>query len=161
MLKKFVIGAVAAGTVAVGAVGTADAVSGNAAPVTTSPASAVVAANPATGSVPSTGTKRQHTFSCSNGPKVLQRIATVEAHISAGLPKLHAAEQRATQNGKTKRAAKIERLITRLESSKFQTRLQRVTQRIEQTCHISAPTGSTGTGSTGTGSTGTGSTASA
>ncbi|MDA8283786.1 MAG: hypothetical protein M0Z42_10980, partial [Actinomycetota bacterium] len=72
-----------------------------------------------------------------------------------------AAEQRATQNGKTKRAAKIERLITRLEGSKFQTRLQRVTQRIEQTCHISAPTGSTGTGSTGTGSTGTGSTASA
>ena len=148
MLKKIVVGAVAAGAVALGAVGAADAMTSNAVPAVTSPASAVVAANPSAGSVPSTGTKRQHTFSCSNGPKVLQRIATVEARISAGLPKLHAAEQRATQNGKTKRAARIERLINRLESPTFQARLQRVSQRIEQACHISPPTGSTGTGST-------------
>ena len=147
MLKKLVVGAIAAGTVAAGAAGVAVA-SGSASPSTATPVSAVVAANPSTGAVPATGAKHARTFTCAKAPTALQRIATVEARISAGLPKLHSAEQRATAAGNTTRAARIEKRITRLESPSFQTRLQRVTQRIEQSCHVSSPSTGSATGST-------------
>jgi hypothetical protein len=76
---------------------------------------------------------------CARATKVLTRIERVEARISAGLPRLTAAEHRATANGHPLRAHHIGRLIARLESSRAHTRLTRRSATIEAACHVSAP----------------------
>ncbi len=79
-------------------------------------------------------------INCARATKVLTRIERVEARISAGLPRLTAAEHRATANGHPRRAQRIGRLIARLESSQAHTRLTRRSSAIEAACHVSAPT---------------------
>jgi hypothetical protein len=125
--RSVVVGVVAVGTLSLGAVGTAGAAT---APIT---APGAVPAATAIGS-----------FNCSRAAKVLTRIQAGEARIAAGLPKLTAAEAAAQRDGNTRRAAHIEKRITRLESSRFKARLTRVSAAISVKCHVSAPDGSTG-----------------
>jgi|NGEPerStandDraft_6_1074524.scaffolds.fasta_scaffold49948_3 hypothetical protein len=112
--KKLVVGAVAVGALAVGTVGVAGAAT------TTTPRAAA-------------------TFNCARADRVLTRIQKGETRIAAGLPKLTAAEAKATAAGRTKLAAGLQKRITRLESSQFTARLDRLTAAIEAKCPSSAP----------------------
>ena len=118
--KKLVVGAVAVGALSVGAAGIAGA-------ATTTP--------------PKVGAH----FTCARADHLLARIQKGEAHIAAGLPKLAAAEARAKQAGRTKRADRIQRRITRLESPAFKARLDKAAAAIEARCHVPAPGASTST----------------
>lgn len=114
--KSLVIGAVAVGALTIGSAGIAG------------------AATPAT---PATASAQQ--FNCANASKVLTRIQNGEARIADGLPKLTAAEAKATAAGRTKLAARIQRRITRLESPAFKNRLDRVASKIEAKCDVAPP----------------------
>jgi hypothetical protein len=130
--KRLVVGAVAVGALSLGAAGVGGAAGiGGAATTATTPAVA------------------KH-FNCANAAKVLARIDKGEARIAAGLPKLTAAEAKATQAGHAKLAARLQKWITRLESSQFKARLTRASSAIEAKCHVSAPgmTSGSSTGST-------------
>ncbi|HUY65543.1 MAG TPA: hypothetical protein VMV06_01895 [Acidimicrobiales bacterium] len=133
MLKKIVIitaAAAAAGALSFGAVGLAGAAS---APSSNPP---TPTAQTPSSQVPKAG----RNFNCANASKVLARIQKIEGQIAAGLPKLTAAEAKATANGNTTRATKIQNRITRLESSTFKARLDKVSQKIEAKCNVAAPT---------------------
>jgi hypothetical protein len=54
-------------------------------------------------------------FNCARAPKALARISKVEAAVSKRLPKLEAAESKASSAGHSKLAARIETRITKLE----------------------------------------------
>jgi hypothetical protein len=135
--KKLLVGAVATGAMALGTAGVAGAVS--------------------TTTVP----KVVKHFNCARAPKVLSRIQKGEAKIAAGLPRLTAAEAKATKNGNAQRAARIKRRIDRLESPAFKARLDKAKATIEAKCHVNAPaagspsatTPTTSSGSAGTAST--------
>ncbi len=122
MFTKFAVGALVAGSLVLGTAGTAFA---------TTP----------TGSSPSTAAATSQ-FNCANATKALTRIQKIEGRISAGLPNLTAAEQRASANGHTTRAAHLQKRITRYESATFKQRLQTISQKIETKCNVSAPAGS-------------------
>jgi hypothetical protein len=113
--KKLVIGAVAVGALSLGTAGMAGA------------------------STPATGTQAISRFNCANATKVLTRIDNGEARIAAGLPKLTAAQAAASKAGETRRADRLARRITRLESSTFHTRLTRAAAAIEAKCNVAAP----------------------
>ena len=81
-------------------------------------------------------------FNCANAQKALTRIQKVEGRIDAGLPKLTAAQQRASSNGHAKLAARLQKRITRFEGAAFKQRLQTISQKIETKCNVSAPSGS-------------------
>jgi hypothetical protein len=134
--KKLVIGAVAAGTIALGTAG-------------------VVGAD-STSTVP----KAAHHFNCDRAPKVLTRIQAREARIAARLTKLTGAEAKAKQHGNIRRENLIKKRITRLEGPAFKARLDKESAAIEAKCHVSAPpTGSSApTPATAGGSSGTSST---
>jgi hypothetical protein len=123
MLKKLAVGAVVVGSLTLGTAGMASASTPTSSPSSSTPAAA-------------------STFNCANATKALTRIQKVEGRISAGLPKLTAAQQKAASNGKTKRADRLQKRITRLESPQFKQRLQTRSQRIEAKCNVSAPSGS-------------------
>jgi hypothetical protein len=123
MLKKLAVGAVVAGSLTLGIAGTAFASTPTSSPSTAAPAAATQ-------------------FNCANATKALTRIQKVEGRISAGLPKLTAAQQKASSAGHTKRADRLQKRITRLESATFKQRLQTRSQKIESTCNVSAPSGS-------------------
>jgi hypothetical protein len=112
--KKLVIGAVAVGALSFGTAGMAGAAT-----------------------VP--GAKAISHFNCANATKVLTRIDNGEARIAAGLPKLTAAQAKASKAGHTKLANRLAKRITRLESSKFHTRLTKATAAIEAKCNVTAP----------------------
>ncbi len=114
--KKLVVGAVAVGALALGTAGVAGAAT------TTTPAPRAAA-----------------TFNCARADRVLTRIQKGEARITAGLPKLTAAEAKANAAGRTKLAAGLQKRITRLESSQFTARLDRLSAAIEAKCPSSAP----------------------
>ncbi len=114
--KKLVIGVVAVGALSLGTAGIAGAAT--------------------TGS--STPAVTRH-VNCANADRVLTRIQAGEAKIAAGLPKLTAAEAAATKAGDTKLANRLEKRITRLESSQFSARLAKVTSVIEARCPGTAP----------------------
>ncbi len=78
-------------------------------------------------------------FNCSHADRALARIQKAQTHIAAGLPKLTHREQVATQKGKTVRANRIEKRITRRESPTFKTFLATAASAIEGKCHVSAP----------------------
>ena len=118
--KKLLVGAVAVGALSLGTAGLA----GAAAPTSTPSAATPSAA--------------RH-FNCANAPKVLARIQKGEADIAAGLPKLTAAQARAAKADHTKRAAALQKRITRFESTRFKDRLARITSAIEARCNVSAP----------------------
>lgn len=108
----------------------------------------VGAATPAPSTAPpgsSSAASPAHQFNCARAPKVLARIQKAEAKIAAGLPKLHAAEAKATAAGRTKAAKRIQRRIDRLQNPKVTARLDRRTKNIEARCHVSAPAGSSST----------------
>ncbi len=118
--RALVIGAVVVGALALGAPGVAGA-----------------AASPAP-----TATPAAAHFNCANATRALTRIDKVEARVSAGLPKLHAAEARAAKAGRTRLANRIEKRIRRLESAEAGKRLSRRSAAIEAKCHVAAPSGS-------------------
>jgi hypothetical protein len=115
--RKLVVGAVAVGALSLGTAGIAGA-------ATTAPAQV-----------------GRH-FNCANATKVLTRIQKGEARIAAGLPKLTAAEAKATQAGDTTLANRIQKRITRLESPTFHARLTKVSAAIEAKCNVPAPAAS-------------------
>jgi hypothetical protein len=121
IVRRVAVGTVTVGALSMGVLGLA----GTAGAATTTP--------------PKVGTH----FSCDRADKVLTRITKGEAKISAGLPKLTAAEQKATADGHTKLAARLGKVITRLESPAFKTKLTNATTKIEAKCPGSAPSSST------------------
>lgn len=125
VLKKLVVGAVAIGALSLGGAGIASAA--------TSPAPRVGA----------------H-FNCARATRLLSRIDRGEARIAAGLPRLTAAEAKAKQAGNTKRADRLQKVISRLESLQFKARLAKASQTIEAKCHVPAPAPASTPGSTST-----------
>ncbi len=91
--------------------------------------------NPAT--APTT-TSAAH-INCARATRALTRIDKIEARVNAGFPRLTRAEAKAKAAGHTKRATRIQKLITRLESAGVHTRLARRAAAIEAACHVSAP----------------------
>jgi hypothetical protein len=135
MLKKILLSSaivVTAGALAFGASGIADASPAPSAPSATH-AAAKGTANAT--SVPKVGKN----FNCANADKVLARIQKGEARIAAGLPKLTAAQAKAQAAGNTRRAARLQKVITRAKSAAFAARLDRVSQKIETLCQVAAP----------------------
>ena len=131
-LRKLAVATVAAGALALGTAG----VAGASAPTVTASSG-----SPAASTQPTAGPKAPLShFSCSRSTKALARIHKVEAGIAAGLPRLHAAEAKAKAAGATRRAARIQRVITRLERPGATARLQRLATAIEAKCHVGAPT---------------------
>ena len=79
-------------------------------------------------------------FSCTHATKALTRIQKLEARIAAGLPKLNRIQATASAAGETQKAARIGRVITRLERPVATARLQRLAANIEAKCNVAAPT---------------------
>jgi len=115
--KKLAIGVVAVGALSLGTAGIAGAANSQVA-------------------VPKVG---KH-FNCARATKVLTRIEKVESRITVGLPRLKAAEVKATNAGRTTRAMRLENRISRLESPQLQARLTKASAAIEAKCHVPAPT---------------------
>ena len=113
--KRLIVGVVAVGALSVGAAGVAGAATANPTPA------------------------RVANFNCANASKVLAKIQTAEGHIANGLPKLTAAQAKAAAAGKTKLAARLEKRITRLESSTFKARLDKATSAIDAKCNVGTP----------------------
>ena len=128
LAAKLVVGAVAVGSLSIGTAGAATT-------PTTAPAT-----TPTTAPAKTPG---RH-FNCARATKVLTRIDKVEARIAAKLPGLTAREARAAKAGRTKRAARLQKEITRFESPKFSARLTKASAAIEAKCHVSAPAASSG-----------------
>ncbi len=106
-------------------------------------AGAATPASPSSPSpTPSAAGSHHRNFDCSRAPRVLARIQKVESQIKAGLPRLHAAEQKAKAAGRTRLADRIERRIDRLQNPRTTVRLDRVSKAIEAKCHVPAPSGS-------------------
>lgn len=125
MAKKLVlIGAMAVGALSLGTAGMAG------------------AATTGTPAAPATSSPLTH-FNCAKATKALTRIERGEARISAGLPKLTAAEAKATKAGHTRRAKRLEKRITRLEGSKYHARLTTRSAAIQAKCHVPAPSATT------------------
>ena len=122
MLQKLAVGALVAGSLALGTAGMASASTPTSSPSASTPAAA-------------------KQFNCANATKALTHIQKVEGRINAGLPKLTAAQQKASSAGHTKRADRLQKWITRLESPAFKQRLQTRSQNIESKCNVSAPSG--------------------
>ena len=118
--KKLMVGVVAVGALSVGAAGVAGATT--------------------TGSSNPTPATSAH-FNCANATKVLDRIQKGAADIAAGLPKLTAAQAKAAAAGNTKRAERLQKRITRLESATFKARLDKAASLIEAKCHVASPGG--------------------
>jgi hypothetical protein len=130
LATKLVVGAVVVGSLSIGTAGLAGAATTT--PTTAPPARSV------------------HPFNCARATRVLARIEKGEARIAAKLPGLTAREARAERAGRTKRAAHLQKLITRFESPKFSARLTKASAEIEAKCHVSAPTASSGSTTTTT-----------
>jgi hypothetical protein len=122
LFKKIVVGALVTGSLTLGM------------------SSVAFASTPTSSSSSSTAAAGQ--FNCANATKALTRIQKIEGRIDAGLPKLTAAQQKASSNGHTKLAARLQKRITRYESATFKQRLQTRAQKIETKCNVSAPSGS-------------------
>ncbi|HEX7444473.1 MAG TPA: hypothetical protein VF320_11320 [Acidimicrobiales bacterium] len=130
-IQKLLVATVAAGTLALGTAG----VAGAAAPMLTASSNTPVTTTPQV----TAGNGRLSHFSCARAGKALARIQKAEAAIAAGLPKLHAAESKATAAGRTRRAARIQKAISRLGRPGEAARLQRLATAIEAKCNVSAP----------------------
>ena len=138
-LRKLLVATVAAGALALGTAGVAGAsaptlAASSGTPVATSSGTPVATTPPV-----APGTGRLSHFSCARAGKALARIQRAEAAIAAGLPKLHAAESKATAAGRTRRAARIQKAINRLGRPGESARLQKLATGIEAKCNVSAP----------------------
>jgi hypothetical protein len=132
-MRIVALAAVAAGALTLGTAGVAVA----SAPTPTLTSSSRTPAAPA--QLGPAAKSRVAKFSCTRAPRALSRIENTEARIAAGLPKLHAAEAKATAAGKTKRAARIGKTITRLSRPGVTARLQALASAIGAKCGVSAP----------------------
>jgi len=130
-IRKLLVATVATGALALGTAG----VAGASAPTLAASSNAPAATAPhVTG-----GNGRLSHFSCARAGKALARIQKAEARVAAGLPKLHAAESKATAAGRTRRAARIQKVISRLGRPGEAARLQKLATAIEAKCNVSAP----------------------
>jgi hypothetical protein len=137
MLKKILLSsaiAVAAGALSFGASAIADASPSSSSSAPTATHAAANSTAQAT-RVPKVG----KTFNCANADNVLARIQKGEARIAAGLPKLTAAQTKAQAAGHIRRAARLQKVITRAKSAAFAARLDKVSQKIVTVCHVAAP----------------------
>jgi hypothetical protein len=141
MVTRLAVAAVAAGALSLAVSGAA----GAAAPALTASTTAPAAHGAAT---PARAGRLAH-FSCSRADKALTRIRTAEAGIAAGLPKLHAAESKATAAGNSRRAARIQARITRFERPGVTARLQKLASAVEAKCSGSVSSTTPSTPSTG------------
>jgi len=116
--KALLVGTVAVGALSLGTVGIAGAAS-----PTSTPAAPALAKK----------------FNCANATKALTRIEKAEARISAGLPKLNAAESKATAKGHTRRAERLKKRLSRLENPAYKARLVKRAAAIEAKCDVPAP----------------------
>jgi hypothetical protein len=82
-------------------------------------------------------------FKCARATKVLARVERTESQISNGLPALTKLQATAKAHGKTRRADRLQRMISRLESPQLKQKLAKAAQTIEARCHVSAPSTST------------------
>ena len=130
LFTKLLVATVATGTLALGTVG----VAGASAPTLAASSSTTATTPPVAG-----GHGRLRHFSCTRSGKVLTRIQKAETAIAAGEPKLRAAESKATAAGRTKRAARIQKLIDRLSRPGQVARLQKLAKAIEAKCNVPAP----------------------
>ncbi len=78
-----------------------------------------------------------HTFNCARAPRVLARIAKLEARAQAFIPKAQAREATAQKNGNTTRANKIAARITRVQG--LEARAATLQQKVEATCPGAVP----------------------
>jgi uncharacterized protein YkwD len=122
--KSLLVGAVAVGALSLGTAGIAGAATPSSVPSTPSTPAAV------------------QKFNCADASKVLNRINKVESRITAGLPKLTAAEAKATAAGNTRRADRIKKAITHLESTTLKNRLTKASVAIETKCDVPATSAS-------------------
>ncbi len=122
--RKLIVGVAAVGALSLGAAGMAGA-----------------ATTGSTATATATGSGRLAHFDCANATKVLDKIQTGEASIASGLPKLTAAQAKAAAAGNTQRADRLQKRITRLESTTFKSRLDKAASAIEAKCNVAAPGG--------------------
>jgi hypothetical protein len=120
--KKLVAGVVAAGALSVALAGMVEAAPAGAAP-------ALLASPPKVGA---------H-FKCARATKVLARIEYTEGQISSGFPTLTHRAAKAKAHGNTKRADRLQKRLSRLESPQLTERLATAAKAIENKCHVSAP----------------------
>ena len=130
-IRKIVATAVVGGALVLGTAGSAGA--------STLAATAPSGTSAATAQLSPGAKDRLAHFSCSRATKVLARIHRAETGIAAGLPRLHAAEAKATAAGQTRKAARIGKLITRLGRPGAEARLQRLATAIEAKCNVAVP----------------------
>jgi len=71
-------------------------------------------------------------FTCARAPKALARINKVEAAVTKRLPKLEAAESKASASGHSKLATRIENRINKLD--KVNTKAAALATKIEAKC---------------------------
>jgi len=116
--QKAVAATVVCGTLALGSTGVAS------------------AATPATAGAPAAVTH----ITCARAPKALTRIARVESAIARRLPRLQAAQSKATAAGHATLATRIERRINRLQT--VNTKAGALAEKVNARCP--APTRSTG-----------------
>jgi hypothetical protein len=128
-VKKLVTGVVAAGALSVGVAGVLGATPAGAAQA------AVITSAPKVGA---------H-FNCARATKLQARIARAETQIANGLPALSGRHAKAVAHGNPRRAARLQKLISRLESPQFKAKLVKASQAIEAKCHVSLPSGSSTT----------------
>jgi len=131
LMRKIVVTTVVGGALVLGTTGAA----GASAPTPTAASGTPAATNQLT---PEGGGRLAH-VSCSRATRALITIQKSEAGIAKGLPGLHRAQVRATAAGKTRKAARIGKMITRLERPDATARLQRLAAAIEARCNVAAP----------------------
>ena len=83
--------------------------------------------------------RRPARFSCTRADRALSRITRAEAALSAGLPRLHEAETKASTRGDTRRATRIGARIARLERPEVAARLRALATAIETKCGVDVP----------------------
>ena len=131
LMRKIVATTVVGGALVLGTAGAA----GASAPTLTASSGATAATTQLS---PEARDRLAH-LSCTRATRALTMIQKSEAGIAAGLPKLHRAQARATAAGKTRKAARIGKIITRLERPDATARLQRLAAAIEAKCNVAAP----------------------
>ncbi len=81
-------------------------------------------------------------FNCDRAAKVQARIERTETQIAKGFPALANRQAKAKARGKTNRANRLQKRLSRLESPQLKDRLTKASQAIEAKCHVSLPSGS-------------------
>jgi hypothetical protein len=81
-------------------------------------------------------------FNCNRAAKVQARIERAETQIAKGFPTLTHRQAKAKARGKTTRANRLQKRLSRLESPQLKEKLTKASQAIEAKCHVALPSGS-------------------